>query len=179
MQRHFRLLSTVAVLVSVGIASLSADKVQLRSGQTVDGSFMSADVKVVRLLLANGSIADFPVDDVTSIEFTPQKAPPPPAPDPAKAPAPVTLAAGTALNVRFTETIEVDAAQAGHDVQVAARRSGDGQRQDCRAARRGGDAAGAKVEQAGNFKGADKITLKANSIAFGGRSYDIVTSYVE
>ena len=37
----------------------------------------------------------------------------------------------------------------------------------------------AKVEQAGNFKGADKITLKANSMSFGGRKYDIVTSYVE
>src|SRR5262249_21156539 len=34
----------------------------------------------------------------------------------------------------------------------------------------------AKVEQAGNFKGADKITLKANSVAFGGRKYDVVTS---
>src|SRR6185436_12512093 len=37
----------------------------------------------------------------------------------------------------------------------------------------------AKVEQAGNYKGADKITLKANSISFGGRKYDVVTSYVE
>ena len=31
----------------------------------------------------------------------------------------------------------------------------------------------------GAAKGADKITLKANSIAFGGRKYDIATSYVE
>ena len=37
----------------------------------------------------------------------------------------------------------------------------------------------AKVEQAGKMKGADKITLKANSIAFGGRQYEIVTTYVE
>lgn len=179
MQRHFRLLSTVALLVSVGVAALSADKVKLRSGQAVDGSFMSADAKVVRLLLPNGSIADFPAGDVTSIEFTPKKAPPPPAPDPAKAPAPVTLAAGTALNVRFTETVEVDAAQAGHTYKtllddpvmvsgkIVVPRGAVVMLQ------------ATKVEQAGNFKGADKITLKANSIAFGGRSYDIVTSYVE
>jgi len=29
------------------------------------------------------------------------------------------------------------------------------------------------------MKGSDKITLKANSLAFGGRKYDIVTTYVE
>ncbi len=37
----------------------------------------------------------------------------------------------------------------------------------------------AKVEQAGKMKGADKITLKANSIAFGGNKYEIVTTQVE
>ncbi len=37
----------------------------------------------------------------------------------------------------------------------------------------------AKVEQAGKMKGADKITLKANSVAFGGRKYEIATTYVE
>ena len=37
----------------------------------------------------------------------------------------------------------------------------------------------AKVEQAGKFKGADRIVLKANSVTFGGRRYDIVTSQVE
>jgi hypothetical protein len=36
-----------------------------------------------------------------------------------------------------------------------------------------------KVEQAGDFKGADKITLKANSVAFGGRRYETATTYVE
>jgi hypothetical protein len=35
------------------------------------------------------------------------------------------------------------------------------------------------VQQSGKMKGSDKITLKANSIAFGGVSYDIATTYVE
>src|SRR3954465_8654799 len=99
--------STLPVVVAIGGASLSADRVKLRSGQAVEGSFMSADVKVVRLLLANGRIAEFPVDDVAGLEFSPRKAPPPPAPDPAKAPAPVTLPANTVLSVRLTETIDV------------------------------------------------------------------------
>jgi outer membrane lipoprotein SlyB len=37
----------------------------------------------------------------------------------------------------------------------------------------------AKVEQAGDFKGSDAVSLKANSLSFGGRKYDIVTNYVE
>jgi hypothetical protein len=37
----------------------------------------------------------------------------------------------------------------------------------------------AKVEQAGKMKGADLITLKANTLTFGGKKYDIVTTPVE
>ena len=37
----------------------------------------------------------------------------------------------------------------------------------------------AKVEQSGKMKGSDKITLKMNSIAFGGTAYPVVTEYVE
>jgi hypothetical protein len=35
------------------------------------------------------------------------------------------------------------------------------------------------VEHAGKMKGADAITLKANSLSFGGRKYEIVTTAVE
>ena len=35
------------------------------------------------------------------------------------------------------------------------------------------------VEQAGKMKGSDNITLKANTVSFGGLRYDIVTAYVE
>src|SRR6266850_2100549 len=179
MRTQSRLVSIVTVLVVAGSASLSADRVKLRSGQAVEGSFMSADVKVVRVLLANGRIAEFPVADVAAVEFTPRKAPPPPAPDPAKAPAPITLPANTVLSVRLTQTIEVDAAQAGMKFKsllddpvmiggkVIVPRGAAVELQ------------AAKVEQAGKMKGADMITLKANALSFGGRSYDIVTSYVE
>src|SRR5262245_57015453 len=98
MTKRIHALAVLAAVLFIGSATLSADKVKLRSGQSVEGSFMSADVKVVRVLLANGRIAEFPVDDVAAVEFAPRKAPPPPAPDPAKAPAPVTLPQGTVLS---------------------------------------------------------------------------------
>jgi hypothetical protein len=171
--------STLAAVVVIGGASLSADRVKLRSGKTVSGSFMSADVKSIRMLLDNGSIADFKVEDITAVEFSPRKAPPAPTPDPSSAPKPITVPKGTVLSVRLTQAIEVDAAQAGMTFksllddpvmlggQVVVPRGAAVALQ------------AAKVEQAGKMKGSDKIVLKANSVAFGGRSYEIVTTYVE
>lgn len=170
---------SLAIVVAIGGAVLSADRVKLRSGRVVEGNFMSADTKIVRVLLANGSIAEFPIADIVSVEFTPRKAPAAPPPDPAKAPAPITLKEGTMLNVRLTQAIEVDAAQAGmtfkalldDPVMVAGNivipRGSPVELQ------------AAKVEQAGKMKGADKISLKANSISFAGRKYEMVTTYVE
>ena len=164
-------------LVMTG-ATLSADRVRLRNGQSVSGSLLSADVNLVRVLLGNGSIAEFKVADVASLEFTPRNPPAPP-PDPAKPSPPVTVPQGTVLSVRLTQTIDVDVAQAGATFKsvlddpvmmngkVIIPRNAQVSLQ------------AAKVEQAGSMKGADKITLKANHIAFGGKRYDIVTAYVE
>jgi hypothetical protein len=180
MRKLFFYLFTLVVIVIGASATLSADKVRLRSGKSVDGSFMSADVKIVRMLLANGSIAEFPVDDISAVEFSPRKAPPPPAPDPAKAPPPaITIPKGTVLNVRLTQTIDVDVAQSGMTFKALL---DDPVMMNGTVVLPRGSAIVlqvAKVEQAGKFKGADKITLKANSLAFGGRSYEIVTTYVE
>jgi hypothetical protein len=166
-------------MVAAAGVTLSADKVTLRSGQVVSGNFMSADVKIVRLLLANGKIAEFPVDGVTALEFSPRKAPPAPAPDPMVAPKPITIPNGTVLNVLLTEAIDVDAAQAGHTFKSLL---DDPVMMNGKVIVPRGSAVvlqAAKVEQAGKMKGADKITLKANSLSFGGRKYDVVTTPVE
>jgi len=166
-------------MIAVAGVTLSADKVTLRSGQVVNGNFMSADVKIVRLLLANGKIAEFPVDGVTALEFSVRKAPPAPAPDPAVAPKPITIPNGTVLNVLLSQAIEVDAAQAGQTFKSLL---DDPVMMNGKVIVPRGSAVllqAAKVEQAGKMKGADKITLKANSISFGGRKYDIVTTPVE
>jgi hypothetical protein len=179
MRPFVAMLSSFAVVVGLLGATLSADRVKLRSGQVVDGSFMSADVKMVRLLLPNGSVAQFPVDDISAVEFARKKAPPPPAPDPSKAPAPVTVPSGTVLNVRLTQAVDVDTAQTGMTFKALL---DDPVMMGGTVVVPRGSAVVlqvAKVEQAGKFKGADKITLKANSIAFGGRRYDIVSTYVE
>src|SRR3954447_11556767 len=93
--------SLVAV-IAVTTASLSADRLKLRNGQNVDGSFLSADVNTVRLLLANGRIAEFPVKDVTAVEFAARPAPKAAAPaaaapDLAQKPKPITVPSGSNL----------------------------------------------------------------------------------
>jgi len=177
MRTHSVVLFTA--MIAVAGVTLSADKVTLRSGQVVNGNFMSADVKIVRLLLANGKIAEFPVDGVTALEFSPRKAAPPPAPDPAVAPKPITIPNGTVLNVLLSQAIEVDAAQAGQTFKSLL---DDPVMMNGKVIIPRGSAVAlqaAKVEQAGKMKGADKITLKANSLSFGGRKYEIVTTPVE
>jgi hypothetical protein len=166
-------------VVTAGAVSLSADRIRLRSGQTVTGSFMSADVKIVRILLDNGKIGEFKVDDIAAVEFTPRKTPPPAAPDPAKKPAPVTVPTGTVLNVLLTQEVDVDTTQTGMTFKallddpvmlggkVVIPRNSAVTLQV------------AKVEQAGKMKGSDQVSLKANTLSFGGRKYDIVTNYVE
>jgi hypothetical protein len=179
MRRRALSFSTIAVLLTWASASPLADRVQLRSGQSVTGNFMSADVKVVRVMLDNGKIAEFAVTDISAVEFSPRKTPPPAAPDPSKAPPPVTVPSGTVLNLMLTTEIDVDVTQAGMTFKalvddpvmlggkVVVPRNAAVVLQV------------AKVEQAGNFKGSDKISLKANTLSFGGRKYDIVTAPVE
>src|SRR5262249_16377805 len=149
------------------------------SGKSVEGSFLSADVKIVRFLLGNGQIAEFKVEDVAGVEFTPRKQPPPPPPDPATAPKPATVPNGTVLNVRLTTAIDGDSTQPRATLKsilddpvmmegrVIIPRNAVVMLQ------------AAKVEQAGKMKGSDNITLKANTLSFGGVRYDIVTAYVE
>jgi len=175
--------ASLTVLVAFAGTTLFADRVKLRSGQAVEGNFLSADVKVVRVLLANGKVAQFPVEEVATVEFAVRKKEPPPpaaaAPNPANAPKPVMIPQGTVLSVRLTEGVDVDSTKNGATFKSVL---------DDPVMMNGGVIIprnavvmlqAVNVEQAGKMKGADKITLKANTLSFGGNKYDIVTAYVE
>ena len=76
-----------AVLVVLAGVTLSADRVRLRSGKTIEGMFLGGDSKTVRLLLDSGQVSEVPLEDAVAVEFSARKpAPPPPAPKPAAAP---------------------------------------------------------------------------------------------
>ena len=109
---------TAAILILATAVPLSADRVKLRSGKVIEGMFMGADSKSVRVLLDDGQVSEVPIGDAVAVEFSARKPAPPPPPKPtpkpaaaAPAPAPaaapasrvVTVPAGTPINVRLTQ----------------------------------------------------------------------------
>lgn len=174
---------TVAILVAVTGVSLSADRVRLRSGKVIDGMFLGGDSKAVRVLLDSGQVSEVPLVDAVSVEFSPRKPPPPPPPPkPAAAPAAakaVTVPAGTTINVRLTQAIDVDASQAGQSFKAIV--DDPVMIGGSIVIPRGASAVvqAVQVAQSGKMKGSDKITLKLNSIGFGGMVYEVATAYVE
>jgi hypothetical protein len=182
-----------ALLVLATGTSLSADRIRLRSGKNIEGVFIGGNSKTVRVLLDDGSVTEVPLEQAAAVEFSARKPPPPPppAPAPAKAPAPaatasaapapkmVTVPGGTALNVRLTQGIDVDASQAGQQFKAIV--DDPVMLGGSIVIPRGATATvqAVQVQQSGKMKGSDKITLKLNSIAFGGYVYEVATQYVE
>ena len=184
-----RIHGLAAILIVTAAASLDADRIRLRAGGTVEGMFIGGDSKTVRVLLENGSVTEVNLEDAIAVEFSARKpkAPPTPKPVPA-APKPaaaaasersVTVPAGTMVNVRLSQTIDVDASQAGQKFRaivddpvmvggsIAIPRGATAMLQ------------AVKVEQSGSMKGSDKITLKLNAVSIGGMVYEVASTYVE
>jgi hypothetical protein len=172
-------------------ATLFADRVRLRSGKTVEGIYVGGDSRALRLLLDSGQVAEFDLNQVTAVEFASRKPAESPTaaaspaataaalPNPAAAPRTVTVPAGTTLNVRLTQPIEVDASQAG--MKFKALVDDPVMIGGSIVIPRGASATvqAASVQQSGKMKGSDKISLKLNSIGFGGMVYEVATGYVE
>jgi hypothetical protein len=193
-----------AMVVAAG-ASLSADRVRLRSGKVVEGMFLGGDSKAVRVLLEDGQVSEVPIDQAVAVEFSARKptpaattapkpaapsdakpavatagsAPPPPTRAAAPPPKPVTVPSGTTLNVRLTQAIDVDASQAGQSFKAVV--DDPVMMNGSIVIPRGASATvqAVQVEQSGKMKGSDKITLKLNSIRFGGMVYEVASAYVE
>jgi outer membrane lipoprotein SlyB len=191
---HRRSITACLVLMFVAGVSLSADKVKLRSGKVVEGMFMGADSKSVRVLLDDGQVAEIPIEQALAVEFSarkpaPKPTPPPPpppaaargaAPAPAPKPAPtVIVPQGTVFNVRLTQGIDVDASAAGQAFKAVV--DDPVMINGNIVVPRGATATlqAVAVQQSGKMKGSDKISLKMHSFAFGGTVYEVTTNYVE
>ena len=181
-----RLYTTAAILMIAAGVSLDADRIRLRSGGTVEGMFIGGDSKTVRVLLDNGSVTEVNLEDALAVEFSARKPKAPPTPKPAPAapkPAPasaaersITVPAGTVVNVRLSQTIDVDGSQAGQKFRaivddpvmiggsIAIPRGATAMLQ------------AVKVEQSGSMKGSDKITLKLNAVSIGGMVYEVAST---
>jgi hypothetical protein len=196
------------LVLAIGVAAsaaaggvASADQVRLRSGKIVSGIFIGGDSRTVRVLLDSGKVSEISLSEAVAVEFETRK--PTPEPPPAAAPKPsaaktaaaparsaapapapaatrtVTVPAGTAINVRLTQAIDVDVSKAGQTfkgiVDDPVLIGGE------IIIPRGASAVlqAVNVEQSGKFKGSDKISLKINAIGIGGMMHEVATAYVE
>ena len=184
----------IAVLLTLVMSvSVGADRVRLRGGKVVEGMFMGGDSKSVRVLLDDGSVSEIPLEEALAVEFSARKpkaaaTPAPAAKAPAAAPAaaaataapqPVTVPAGTILNVRLTQAINVDTSATGQTFKAVV--DDPVMIGGAVVIPRGATAVvqAVRVEQSGNMKGSDKITLKVNSVGFGGMVHQVASTYVE
>lgn len=180
---------TAVLVLALGVP-LAADRVKLKSGKVVEGMFIGADSRTIRVLLDSGQVTEIPIGDSAAVEFAARKPtpPPPPPPKPAAAPAAakpapvvrtVSVPAGTVINVRLTQGIDVDASQAGHTFKAIV--DDPVMLAGSIVVPRGATAMvqAVNVQQSGKMKGSDKITLKLNAIGFGGNVYEVASAYVE
>jgi hypothetical protein len=206
MFRYARVPLAAALLIA-GAAASQADTVKLRSGKVIEGMFIGADSRSIRVLLDSGQVSEIPMSEALSVEFAPRKAEPKPAPaaaaapaarpasaapaaatapaaaaapKPKPAPAPaVTVPAGTLVNVRLTQGIDVDASRAGQTFKAVV--DDPVTVGGTPAIPRGATSIlqAVQVQQSGNMKGSDKITLKLNAVSFGGMVHQLSSTYVE
>jgi hypothetical protein len=180
-------IGVAALLVTAAAASLDADRIRLGSGKIVDGMFIGGDSKTVRILLDNGTVFEVPLADAVAVEFSPRKPPPPPPPAAAAAPAAataaarpaVTVPAGTPVTVQLVQDIDVDSSQPGQRFKAVV--DDPVMVGGSIVVPRGASATlqAVQVQQSGQMKGSDRITLKLNTITFGGMVYEVTTAYVE
>jgi hypothetical protein len=195
MSRH-TLWMTAVLTVVVGV-SLSADRIRLRSGKVITGTFIGADSRAVRVLLDDGRVSEIPIEDAVAVEFSARKPATPPAkpaaqpaakpaaqPAPKEAPPPkeaprLVVPSGTAINIRLTQPIDVDISFAGQTFKALV--DDPVTLNGVIAIPRGATALlqAVAVKQSGTMKGSDKISLKLHSIGFGGYVYEVSSAYVE
>jgi hypothetical protein len=96
----------------VTVGSASAGTLRLRSGQSIEGTFLGADSREVKFLGPNGQHKTYPLTEVAGITFAATPSPETAAAPPPK-PAKVTLLAGTLIAVRMVDSLDTKTTHTG------------------------------------------------------------------
>ena len=172
--RSSTLLLSLISFLALGAVVLNADTLALRSGKTLDGTFLGASARQLDFLPVSGHSITVPIEEVKTLAFSTAVSEPAPQPRPG-----VMIPAGTSFRVRTVDLIDVDSSQAG----MKFRGSLDDPIMSGGSVMvpRGADVVlvAAKVEQGGRIKGSDLIQLKVNAISVGGRMSPVVSSLSE
>jgi hypothetical protein len=108
-----KVVSGILFAALVVVRAASADTLHLRSGQSVEGVFLSADKSQVNFLVPGGQPKTYSLASIEAITFAPVVAPAPSAPVTSPKPANVTLLAGTSIMVRMLDSIDTSRNRTG------------------------------------------------------------------
>ena len=182
-------LASVLVLSCWAVASLNADSLRLKNGEIVDGTFLGGDSREVKFLRSNGSVKNYSVSEVASIDFgasdntdSAVAAPAiaaPALPAVAASRTGQVVPAGTVVTIRMIDSIDSDINGVGERFRASLEEPlmVDGRE----IAPRGADAVVtvAKVDQAGKISGKEEVAVELAGITIGGREYAVATNYAE
>jgi len=184
-------LQLTAVLIASGTTLLDADTLVLRNGQVLQGTFLGANVRQIDFLLASGETQHIPIVNAATITFSSMGgfapapapapapstfvAPPQPAPMPVQS-ASTVIPAGTTINARTLDAINVDSTWAGAQFPctIADPIMSGGAIIVPRGA--GCTLVVANLNQGEHFHGSADIDLKIASITVNGVPYQVATT---
>ena len=95
------------------VAGASADTLRLRSGKTVEGTFLGADTRQIKFLGPDGQPKTYSLADVEGVTFAATPAAPAAAPAPASKPTKVTVLAGSLIAVRMEDSLDTGKTKTG------------------------------------------------------------------
>jgi YMGG-like Gly-zipper len=104
----------ILLVATFSVAIAHADELHLRSGQTIEGTFLGADTRQIKFLGPDGAPRTFALNDVEGITFayTPPPPPPPP-PPPRPKPTQATVLTGATVLVRMVDSLDTSKTQTG------------------------------------------------------------------
>lgn len=182
------------ILICSTAALLSADTLTLRSGETVQGTFIAGTSRQLRMEV-NGNIRNYDIADVQSVIFSDQsyqpppvrsQSYPPPAPNrypppdryPSNDPGPVGLVVpvDTAVKIRMIDAVNSDTARTGQTFRASLDEPiyVNGQQ----VVPRGADVLTKLVasQQSGKIEGRTELTLGLSTITVNGRPIDVTST---
>jgi len=172
-----------AMVLFAGLFTVArADLLTLKSGKSIEGTFLTGSSRHVQFMAHDGKSASYPLFDIKTIAFSAMPPAPeyePPTASAPKAPAGILIPAGTTIAVRLIDGINVDSAAAGQTFRASV---DDPVSLGGRIIiPRGADAIiqAVSVQQSGRMKGSDEITLKLNRVVINGKPYDVATTFAQ
>jgi len=187
-----RLSTRTGILLCSAAALLSADTLTLRSGESIQGTYLGGNARQIRMDI-NGDIRNYDIGQVQSVIFSdpayqPPPPPPPrsqtyPAPPPPRdygpSPSGVVIPVDTEVHIRMIESVNSDTSRLGQTFRASLDEPIFVNGQEV--VSRGADVLTKLVEdqQSGKIEGRTVLTLALSTITVHGTPIDVTSSDVK